>query len=83
MSRPHGFWRETIISALKSYGGQAHLSPDINEWVRNNITLTERELSPSPHQNRPYYYNTIRGIASDMADQGLLIRMSAGYYRIS
>jgi hypothetical protein len=83
MNRPSGFWRETIISALRSYGGQAHLSPEINEWVRQNIDLTEKELSESPHQGRPYYYNTVRGIANDMADQGLLVRISAGYFRLT
>ena len=57
------------------------MTPDIYEWIQNNVPLTERELSPSPHRGRPYYVNTVRGIASDMTDQGLLIRVSRGCYR--
>lgn len=80
--RERGFWRGTIRAALESFGGQAHLA-DIYDWIRNNLELTERERSPSPHQGRPYYVNTVRGIASDMSNQGLLIRISDGYYRLA
>ena len=82
MRRPHYFWRDTICTALRSFGGQAYLTPDIYDWVQNNVTLTERELSPSPHKGRPYYVNTVRGIASDMTDQGLLERVTRGCYRL-
>ena len=82
MRRPRGFWREAIYEALQSFGGQAFLTPNIYDWVENNVDLTDRELSPSPHQGRPYYVNTVRGIASDMADQGLLIRVADGCYRL-
>jgi len=82
MRRQNGFWPDTIYKALRSFGGQACLTPDVYEWVQNNVTLTERELSASPHQGRPYYVNTVRGIASDMADKGLLIRVNAGCYRL-
>lgn len=58
------------------------MMPSIYEWVWNNVTLTERERSPSPHQGRPYYVNTVRGIASDMVNQGLLIRVTDGCYRL-
>ena len=80
--RTYGFWRDVIYTALRSFGGQAYLTPDIYEWVRNNVTLTERERSPSPHKGRPYYFNTVRGIASDMTNQGLLIRVCRGCYCI-
>lgn len=79
--RQRGFWRETIHTALQSLGGQAYLT-DVYEWVRNNVALSEKEKSPSPHQGRPYYVNTVRGIASDMTNQGLLIRVANGYYRL-
>lgn len=79
--RQRGFWRDTIHTALQSLGGQAYLT-DVYEWVRNNVALSEREKSPSPHQRRPYYVNTVRGIASDMTNQGLLIRIAEGYYRL-
>lgn len=80
--RHRGFWRDTIRTALESFGGQAYLT-DIYDWICNNIELTDREMSPSPHQDRPYYVNTVRGIASDMSNQGLLIRISDGYYRLA
>ncbi len=80
--RPHGFWRDVIYKALRSFGGQACLTPDIYKWILHNVALTAREKSPSPHNERPYYHNTIRGIASDMSDQGLLIRVTPGCYRI-
>ena len=81
MRRRRGFWSETIYTALRSLGGEAY-STDIYEWVRNNVSLTEREQSISPHQGRPYYVNTIRGIESDMTNRGLLIRVFDGYYRL-
>ncbi len=82
MRRPRGFWRDAIYEALRSFGGEAYLSPDIYDWVENNVTLTDRELSPSPYGDRPRYVHTVRGIASDMANQDLLIRVADGCYRL-
>lgn len=79
--RPRGFWRHTICVALESFGGQAY-STDVYDWILNNIELTDREISPSPHQNRPYYVNTVRGIINDMSGQGALIHIRDGYYRL-
>ncbi len=81
MRRRRGFWPDTIYSALRSLGGEAY-STDIYKWVENNISLTEGERSISPHQGRPNYVHTVRGVESDMTNKGLLIRVYDGYYRL-
>ena len=81
MRRPRRFWQEVIHAALRSLGREAY-STDVYEWVSRNVNLTEREQSISPHQGRPHYVNTVRGIESDMTNRGLLIRVSRGRYRL-
>ena len=80
--RPSGFWRHTIVEALHALGGEAWMNPDIYDWVKKHVELTVHELSPSPHQDRPYYVNTVRGIAADMVDEGHLIRIHDGLFRL-
>ena len=79
--RPSGFWRSIIREALFALESEALLS-DIYDWIENHVELSERELRPSPHGSRPYFVNTVRGIASDMTDQGKLIRVEDGRYRL-
>jgi hypothetical protein len=81
MRRESGFWEETIYTALRALGGEVYTT-DIYEWINNNITLTERELSESPHQGRPYFVNAVRGIASDMCNKGSLVRVHNGKYSL-
>jgi hypothetical protein len=80
--RKSGFWRPAILASIKFFGGRAHM-PDVYSWIQKNRELSEREKSTSPHQGRPYYLNTVRGIASDMCNKGLLVRISDGYYRLA
>jgi len=80
--RYKGFWPETISQALVALGGEADMAPDVYNWIQSHVQLTPRELSESPHQGRPYFVNTVRGIASDMCNKGLLIRIRPGRYRL-
>ncbi len=80
-SRYRGFWPKTIVAALQSFGGEA-LLVDVYAWIEANVPLTAHELEESPHQGRPYYVNTVRGLASDMADKGDLVRVRPGLYRL-
>ncbi len=83
--REKGWWRETITKAVIALEGKdggedcGDDSSDIYEWIRLHAEpeLTEHELSESPHQGRPYFHNTVRGIANDMCDDGLLSRVRA------
>lgn len=79
--RPSRFWRHTIRDALLALGGEASLTK-VYEWIEAHINLTARELSTSPHQGRPHYVHTVRGIASDMVDSGALERVERGCYRL-
>ena len=63
-------------------GGEADMSPDVYDWIQSHAQLTPHELSESPHQGRPYFFNTARGIASDMCNDGFLIRVRPGRYRL-
>ncbi len=80
-SRPKGFWPENILKAIQSFGGKAWLV-DVYDWIEDNVSLTNRELDTSPHQGRPYYVNTVRGIASDMVNRGALVRVQPGLYKL-
>ena len=80
-NRPRGFWRQVISDGLRALGGQAW-SIDLYEWIAANVALTDHELAESPHQGRPYYVNTVRGIESDMTDRGDLARVQRGMYRL-
>ena len=80
--RYKGFWREIIFQAIKALGGEADMSPDVYDWIQSHAQLTPRELSESPHQGRPYFFNTARGVASDMCNDGFLIRIRPGRYRL-
>ena len=81
--RHKGFWRETITQAVMALEGQDSGedcgvdSSDIYQWIRLHAEpeLTEHELSESPHQGRPYFHNTVRGIANDMCDEGRLFKV--------
>ena len=79
--RNKGFWRETITQAIMDLGGEADTTK-VYDWIQYHVPLTPKELSESPHQGRPYFVNTVRGIASDMCALGLLIRMLPGRYRL-
>ena len=79
--RYKGFWRETIPEAILALGGDAHTT-DIYNWIQSHIQLTPHELSESPHQGRPYFHNTVRGIADDMSKAGLLIKLNPGHYQL-
>ena len=78
--RYKGFWRKTISQALMALGGEADLS-DVYDWIQKYVQLTPRELSASPHAGRPYFVNTVRGVANDMCGDGLLIRVHRGRFR--
>jgi len=79
--RYKGFWRDTISQAILALGGEADTS-DVYNWIQSHTQLTPHELSESPHQGRPYFHNTVRGIANDMRNDGLLIRINPGRYRL-
>ena len=79
--RYKGFWRETISKALESLGGEAD-TVNVYRWVKTHVDLTHRELSESRHQSRPHFHNTIRGVANDMARDGILIHIRRGRYRL-
>jgi len=81
MRRPVGFWRTVIREGLRASGGTSDLV-DLYAWIAGNVDLLPREAAESPHQGRPYYENTIRGIANDMADAGLLVRVARGRFRL-
>ena len=57
------------------------MNPQIYDWIEAHIDLTGRELAESPHQRRPYYVHTVRGIADDMVKRGELIRVRPGLFR--
>ena len=78
--RYKGFWRETISRVVLALGGEAD-TPDIYNWIQTYVQLTPHELSESPHQGRPYFHNTVRGIANDMCNDGLLIKVNRGRYQ--
>ena len=80
--RPHGFWRDKIRAALEAQGGRGWLTPEIYGWIERNVELTDEESAESPHQGRPYWVNTVRGIASDMVESGQLVRIQDGLYRL-
>ena len=81
VKRPSGFWPETITNGLCSLGGEAWLV-DLYIWIEANVLLSAHELAESPHERRPYYVRTVRGIASDMSDSGHLVRVRPGLYRL-
>ena len=79
--RPRGFWRDVILEGYAALGGAAD-NADLYAWIENNINLTPHKLAASRHGGRPYYRHTVRGIASDMKDDGLLIHVGWGRYRL-
>lgn len=80
-NRPPGFWPQVINDALRALSGEAD-TVDIYAWTEKNIPLTNRELEQSPHQDRPRYCHTIRGIASKLSRDGSLIHVTRGRYRL-
>ena len=80
-NRPPGFWPQVIVTALRDLGGEAD-TVDVYDWTEKNIALTDRELEQSPHQERPRYCHTIRGIASKLGRDGSLIHVTRGRYRL-
>ena len=63
-------------------GGEADMT-GVYDWIESNVQLTPQELAESPHQGRPYFVNTVRGVASDMCNDGLLIRVHPGRYHLA
>ncbi len=80
--RPRGFRPQTIREALYALEGEAWLNPDVYDWIRTHVDLTEQELALSRHQKRLNYVHTVRCVASDMVNRGELIRLKAGFYRL-
>ena len=81
--RPKGFWpAEAIRQALSALHGEADMHPDIYGWIQSHIDLTPQELAASPHQGRPKYVHTVRGIADDMVKAKKLIRVKDGRFRL-
>jgi hypothetical protein len=79
--RPADFWPPLIIEAVRYFGGGA--SPgQVYDWVQENVALTDDELAASPHNERPYFVNTVRGIMNDMGEDGRLRHPGWGWFTL-
>ena len=58
------------------------MNPDIYYRIEGHVNLTEHELAESPHEKRPNYVHTVRGVASDMVKRGELVRVRDGCFRL-
>lgn len=58
------------------------MHPAIYDWIKRHVDLTPQELATSPHQGRPNYVHTVRGVADDMVKAKKLIRVRDGRFRL-
>ena len=81
VSRSREFWRNNILAAVGAQGATASLS-NIYDWLEVNGNLTEQELSESPYGQRPWFQHTVRYNISVLVQNGDLIRVGRGRYRL-
>ena len=80
--RPPGYWPDVISEAICDLGGEAQMSPEIYDWIEQNIALLDRDLKESSHQGRPSFHHTVRAIANRMVKRGVLERVGRGIFRL-
>ncbi len=81
MARPNGFWRDLVLNALDSLGGEAGL-PDIIDAIEGMTELAPHEVEI--RWGRPRYVQNIRTVAARLAREGRIarVRVGRGRYRL-